>query len=169
MDEQMKKTLPTRGKHLCRALTVLFCIPLFLGILYGCRCILLEPPKPLPGQTKAETALKPLTADEQAALRWLDHVLGPLTKEEEQKWWQTGKLQFGLSSTRYHIAFAGYAAAALGYFCAETMVVSTRHNVSSRVFFISLVVVLYAISYGDWPAAHGIWLSDGQSRYREHR
>lgn len=114
MDENMEKPLRTRGKHLRRVLTVLVCIPLLLCILYGCRRILLEPPKPLSVQAKTATVPKPLTADEQAALRWLDHVLAPLPKEEEQKWWQTGKLQFGLSSTRYHIAFAGYAAAALG-------------------------------------------------------
>lgn len=56
---------------------------------------------------------KPLTEDEQAALRWLDHVLGPLPDGEEQDWWPDVE-QFGLSATRYHIAFAGYAAAALG-------------------------------------------------------
>ncbi|MBQ6598711.1 MAG: hypothetical protein IJH79_14255, partial [Lentisphaeria bacterium] len=114
MDEITEKPLRTRGRHLLRGLTVLACLPLLLCILYGCRRILLEPPKPLPVQAKAETALKPLTTDEQAALRWLDHVLAPQPKEEERKWWQAGKLQFGLSSTRYHIAFAGYAAAALG-------------------------------------------------------
>lgn len=56
----------------------------------------------------------PLVNDEQAALRWLEHVTGPLPDEEERKWWNVGSRQFGLSSTRYHIAFAGYAAAALG-------------------------------------------------------
>ena len=58
--------------------------------------------------------LPPLSEDEQAALRWLDHVLGPLPAAEEKEWWNIGGRQFGLFSTRYNIAFAGYSAAALG-------------------------------------------------------
>ena len=58
--------------------------------------------------------VKPLTEDEQAALRWLDHLMGPLSPEEEKEWWNIGGRQFGLFSTRYNIAFAGYSAAALG-------------------------------------------------------
>ncbi len=49
-----------------------------------------------------------------AALRWLDYVTGNLSKEEERNWWNIGGPQFGLFSTRYNVAFAGYAAAALG-------------------------------------------------------
>ena len=56
----------------------------------------------------------PLSADEQAALRWLDHVTGPLSAAEEKDWWQVGGQQFGLFAKRYNIAFCGYAAAALG-------------------------------------------------------
>ena len=72
--------------------------------------------EPLPVGGKMEVALLPLTEDERAALRWLDYVTGPLSEAEERKWWPTGGggRQFGLSATRYHIAFAGYAAAALG-------------------------------------------------------
>ncbi|MBO4647186.1 MAG: hypothetical protein J5806_03415 [Lentisphaeria bacterium] len=113
MDEITEKPLRHRGKRLRRVLLLLVCFPLLLFILYGCRSIFIKAPKPLEVK-ETETVLRPLTADEQAALRWLDHVLGPLSEAEERKWWDHGKLQFGLSATRYHIAFAGYAAAALG-------------------------------------------------------
>ena len=56
----------------------------------------------------------PLTADEQAALRWLDHVTGKLSPEDEKEWWNIGGTQHGLFAKRYNIAFCGYAAAALG-------------------------------------------------------
>lgn len=104
---------PRRVSRLRRVLMLLAVIPLFLFVMYGCRSICCRAPEPLPSQTKVSSVPAPLTADEQAALRWLDHVLGPLPKAEETRWWHQG-LQFGLSSTRYHIAFAGYAAAALG-------------------------------------------------------
>ena len=101
---------PRRGSWLRRALMLSVCIPLLLLISYG----FTEAPKPLPVKETTAAPARPLTEDEQAALRWLDHVLGPLPEAEERKWWNTRKHQFGLSSTRYHIAFAGYAAAALG-------------------------------------------------------
>ena len=113
MDEIAEKP-PRQGGGRRLALKLLLCVPLLLFIVYGCRCIFLGTPKPLPVETKAATAPKPLAEDERAALRWLDHVLKPLPEAEERKWWPGGKLQFGLSATRYHIAFAGYAAAALG-------------------------------------------------------
>ena len=108
MDGIAEKT--RRGSWLRRLLMLSVCIPLLLLISYG----FTEAPKPLPVKETAAAPARPLTEDEQAALRWLDHVLGPLPEAEERKWWNTGKHQFGLSSTRYHIAFAGYAAAALG-------------------------------------------------------
>ncbi len=78
----------------------------------GCRST------PIPSVQESSIAVEkntqPLTADEQAALRWLDHVMGPLSAEEEKDWWNIGGRQFGLFSTRYNLAFAGYAAAALG-------------------------------------------------------
>ena len=114
MDGRTEKSTPRRRTGLRVALKVLLCVPLLLFILYGCRQIFLEAPRPLPVKKRPADAPKPLTEEELAALRWLDHVLGPLPEAEERKWWNTGKLQFGLSSTRYHIAFAGYAAAALG-------------------------------------------------------
>jgi len=113
MDEIAEKP-PRRSGRRRLALKLLLCVPLLLFIVYGCRCIFLGVPKPLPVREQEKAAPKPLTEDEQAALRWLDHVLKPLPEAEERKWWPGGKLQFGLSATRYHIAFAGYAAAALG-------------------------------------------------------
>ena len=56
----------------------------------------------------------PLTDDERSAMRWLKHVTGRLTPEEEREWWNVGGSQHGLFAKRYHIAFCGYAAAALG-------------------------------------------------------
>ena len=58
--------------------------------------------------------VKPLCADESAALRFLEFVAGPMPVAEEREWWEIGGGQFGLFSKRYNIAFAGYAAAALG-------------------------------------------------------
>ena len=57
---------------------------------------------------------KALSADEVAALRWLDHVAGELPEAQEAEWWKIGGSQFGLFARRYNIAFVGYAAAALG-------------------------------------------------------
>lgn len=68
----------------------------------------------LPVEKVAPRVLRPLSEDEQAALRWLDHIMGPLPAKEEKEWWNIGGRQFGLFSVRYNIAFAGYAAAALG-------------------------------------------------------
>ena len=62
----------------------------------------------------AGEAAKPLCADECAALRWLEHVTGPLAPDEERDLWNIGGTQHGLFAKRYSIAFAGYAAAALG-------------------------------------------------------
>ena len=56
----------------------------------------------------------PLVEDERAALRWLDHVTGKLSSEDEKEWWNIGGTQHGLFAKRYNIAFCGYAAAALG-------------------------------------------------------
>ena len=108
------ETLPRhRGRRLRCALALSACVALFLLVLYGCRGVCLRTPAPLPVEEKSGVVRSPLTADEHAALRWLDHVLGPLPEAEERGWWHRGQ-QFGLTSTRYHIAFAGYAAAALG-------------------------------------------------------
>ena len=58
--------------------------------------------------------VKPLCADESAALRFLEFVAGPMSAADEREWWEIGGGQFGLFAKRYNIAFAGYAAAALG-------------------------------------------------------
>ncbi len=62
----------------------------------------------------ASSAAAPLSDDERAAFRWLDHVTGALPPEKEREWWQIGGTQHGLFGKRYSIAFCGYAAAALG-------------------------------------------------------
>ena len=56
----------------------------------------------------------PLSEDELAALAWLERVTGPLGAEEEREWWDIGGTQHGIFAKRYNIAFAGYAAAAIG-------------------------------------------------------
>ena len=56
----------------------------------------------------------PLSDDEFAALAWLERVTGPLGAEDEREWWDIGGTQHGIFSKRYHLAFAGYAAAAVG-------------------------------------------------------
>ncbi len=73
------------------------------------------PRSPFPTSTSPSLKAQPFTYDERAALAWLDHVTGLLPAEEEREWWGNGGRQFGLSSMRYHIAFCGYAAAALGW------------------------------------------------------
>ena len=56
----------------------------------------------------------PLSEDELAALAWLEHVTGTLEDNEEREWWDIGGTQHGIFAKRYNIAFAGYAAAAVG-------------------------------------------------------
>ena len=57
---------------------------------------------------------RPLTADELAGLAWLEHVTGTLEDNEEREWWDIGGTQHGIFAKRYNIAFAGYAAVAVG-------------------------------------------------------
>ena len=67
--------------------------------------------------TAAEPEIKPVSLgeDELSALRWLDCVTGELPPAQEREWWGAASVrQFGLFALRYNIAFAGYAAAALG-------------------------------------------------------
>lgn len=56
----------------------------------------------------------PLTEDERAGLAWLEHITGPLPAAEEKDLWEIGGRQYGIFVKRYNIAFAGYAAAAIG-------------------------------------------------------
>ena len=59
------------------------------------------------------TAL-PVTGDELSGLSWLEWVTGPLSADEERELWNIGGSQHGIFAKRYNIAFAGYAAAAIG-------------------------------------------------------
>ena len=68
-----------------------------------------------PMRTQGEEAAPHGEETLQAALAWLDHVTGPLSPDEEREWWDIGGSQHGLFAKRYHIAFCGYAAAALGW------------------------------------------------------
>ncbi len=62
----------------------------------------------------SSTSCQPFSDEDLAALRWLEHVTGPLSAAEEKEWWNVGGGQFGIFSKRYNIAFCGYAAAAFG-------------------------------------------------------
>ena len=73
------------------------------------------PPRPGAEPPPAAEPAPALTEDERAALKWLEHVTGPLAPDEERDWWNVGGSQHGLFAKRYHIAFCGYAAAALGW------------------------------------------------------
>ncbi len=65
-------------------------------------------------ESAAQVAPGPLSEDEMSALAWLEKVTGGLSPEEEREWWGIGGSQHGIFAKRYSIAFAGYAAAAIG-------------------------------------------------------
>ncbi len=72
---------------------------------------------PTPGASAESpwwAAPKPLTNEELACRRWIGGVTFGLPKERWAEQWNVGGRQFGPSSVRYHAAFLGYAAAALG-------------------------------------------------------
>ena len=72
-------------------------------------------PSPRGVAAEPEIFATPLCGDERAALRWLGHVTGKMPPSEEIEWWgKPSDRQFGLFARRYNIAFAGYAAAAIG-------------------------------------------------------
>jgi hypothetical protein len=79
----------------------------WLGVsLPGCKDVSVQEPV---------ISATPLSEEELCALRWLDYVTGKLPPNEEREWWDMPSVkQFGLFAQRYNIAFAGYAAAALG-------------------------------------------------------
>ncbi|MBP5322017.1 MAG: hypothetical protein J6334_13655, partial [Kiritimatiellae bacterium] len=56
----------------------------------------------------------PLCAEERDALAFLEYVTGSLPVAAENDWWNIGGTQHGIFAKRYNIAFAGYAAAAIG-------------------------------------------------------
>ena len=55
-----------------------------------------------------------LGGDERAALGFLDFISAPMSAADEREWWDVGGSQHGIFAKRYSLAFAGYAAAALG-------------------------------------------------------
>jgi len=67
-----------------------------------------------PGDVDDAPRVLPVSDDELSALAWLEHVTGRLSPAEERDWWDIGGTQHGIFSRRYNIAFAGYAAAAVG-------------------------------------------------------
>jgi len=99
----------TRGKTFA-ACAAAAGLAVFAAALFLPRARPARPTVPAP----AAPAALPLDADERAALAWLAYVTGPLPAAEERAWWDVGGRQFGIFSKRYPIAFAGYAAAALG-------------------------------------------------------
>ena len=92
-----------------------------------------------------------LSADEAAALRWLDHVAGPLPPDAEKDWWHIGGTQHGLFAKRYSIAFCGYAAAAVGMRGGEA-----ERQVAGRILanclsrYLKREVWAYAMSKSYW-------------------
>ena len=63
------------------------------------------------GQT---TSRPPDSGDVPAAFGFLEFVAAPMSGADEKAWWGIGGSQHGIFAKRYNIAFAGYAAAALG-------------------------------------------------------
>ena len=108
------------GAHIRRRtwffLTVIFALVALRVVVFGPHeCLMRHSHSAdIPRPVSRRNAI-PFSDDERAALAWLDHVTGPLSHDEEREWWGDGGRQFGLSSKRYHIAFCGYAAAALGW------------------------------------------------------
>ncbi len=76
------------------------------------------PLKDLPDAAGREETLPavptPLSDEELGYQSWLSHVTWALPAAEEGGYWGIGGGQYGLDSVRYHAAFAGYAAAAIG-------------------------------------------------------
>lgn len=68
----------------------------------------------VPDEPEKVAVARPLSDDERAGLAWLEYVTGPLTPAEEKDLWDIGGTQHGIFAKRYSIAFAGYAAAAVG-------------------------------------------------------
>ena len=110
----------------------------------------------------------PLSDDEFAALAWLEHVTGPLGAEEERELWDIGGTQHGIFAKRYNIAFAGYAAAAIGLIdvTVEQMRKGPNGGVTCEpglMFFACnshphvALSVFSKLGYGDWSADAARW------------
>ena len=96
---------------------IFMCFPVLLAAFLFPRpngCSVAELMKEAPPDAADAPRVSPLTADELAGLAWLEHVTGTLDDKEEREWWDIGGTQHGIFSKRYNIAFAGYAAVAVG-------------------------------------------------------
>jgi len=103
-----------KGVRVAFVLTALvFLVALLVFVPFHIRCA--RPSAVAAREVTAATAQGALSADEIAALRWLELVCGELSAEEEKRWWNHSPRQYGIFSLRYHIAFAGYAAASVGF------------------------------------------------------
>lgn len=93
-------------------------VPVLLGVILfaygGERNVRARLLKEAPIEKEHPAVARPLTDDERAGLAWLEYVTGTLTPAEEKEWWNFGGRQHGIFAKRYNIAFAGYAAAAIG-------------------------------------------------------
>lgn len=91
---------------------------LLLPVLLGCALFVdfRKPKLVLPDRTevRAPQEAKPLSVDERAGLLWLEEVTGTHDAAQEKELWGIGGSQHGIFAKRYSIAFAGYAAVALG-------------------------------------------------------
>ena len=70
--------------------------------------------KDAPEASADDAAPLPVSDDELAGLAWLERVTGRMDAADEREWWDIGGSQHGIFAKRYNIAFAGYAAAAIG-------------------------------------------------------
>ena len=91
-------------------------LPVLLGsLLFGnWGAPRLERPQTADVRVCAPAEVKPLSADERAGLLWLEDVTGPHDVTREKDLWNIGGSQHGIFAKRYNLAFAGYAAVALG-------------------------------------------------------
>ena len=100
---------PSTSRRITAGICATFLLVASLSAIYGGSAATIGIAANAPNATA-----KPLNADECAALRWLERITGALPPNEERDWWEIGGSQHGLFAKRYNIAFAGYAAAALG-------------------------------------------------------
>jgi len=107
----------------CARLTVAWAfaalaVPVLLGVVLfareGTEDIRPRLVQGIPLEASGPRASRPLSDDERAGLAWLEFVTGPLDPAAEKDWWNIGGTQHGIFAKRYNIAFAGYAAAAIG-------------------------------------------------------
>lgn len=96
------------------------CFAFLLPVLLGCLLFgnwgkrRLDLPQAEGGRVCVPARVKPLSDDERAGLLWLEDVTGPHDAARERGLWNIGGSQHGIFAKRYNLAFAGYAAVALG-------------------------------------------------------